>query len=299
MKNDIKIVYMGTSEFSSKILEFLINNNLNVVGVVSQPDKEVGRKKVTVATPVKSVALKHNIEVFQPLKIRNDFNWIKEKNPDIILTCAYGQIVPQEVLDIPTYKCINIHGSLLPKYRGAAPVQYAILNGEKETGITYMEMIKEMDAGVMHAYNWLEKNRRLFKEPVYGPICVELSVKKEEYANYVEMAIPMPVLKGFVVTNDEDEETFIQNVILKIKNRGMSMRRLSGFSLMEMMTVLLIVSVIAAASAPMINKKMMAERVGGGDCEWQAVDNGIAYNVEGDDNRSTLIGTAEGKRLSD
>ena len=150
MRNDIKIVYMGTSEFSSKILEFLINSGVNIVGVVSQPDKEVGRKKISVPTCVKQVALNHNIEVFQPVKIRQDYNWISEKKPDIILTCAYGQIVPQAVLDIPTLKCINIHGSLLPKYRGASPVQYAILNGEKETGITYMEMIKEMDAGVMY-----------------------------------------------------------------------------------------------------------------------------------------------------
>ncbi len=150
MKNDIKLVYMGTSEFSSKILEYLINEGVNIVGVVSQPDMEVGRKKKIEPTPVKRVALSHNIEVFQPEKIRKDYEWIKEKKPDIILTCAYGQIVPQGVLDIPTLKCINIHGSLLPKYRGAAPIQYAILNDEKETGITYMEMVKQMDAGDMY-----------------------------------------------------------------------------------------------------------------------------------------------------
>ena len=142
---------MGTSKFSSEILEFLINKGVNVVGVVSQPDMEVGRKKILEPTFVKKVALNYGIEVFQPVKIRNDYKWIEDKKPDIILTCAYGQIVPQEVLDIPTIKCINIHGSLLPKYRGAAPIQYAILNDEKETGITYMEMIKKMDAGVMYS----------------------------------------------------------------------------------------------------------------------------------------------------
>ena len=150
MRNDIKIVYMGTSEFSSKILEFLIENKVNVVGVVSQPDKEVGRKNKIQPTPVKEVALKYGIEVFQPIKIRDDYEFIANKNPDIVLTCAYGQIVPQAVLDIPKYKCINIHGSLLPKYRGAAPIQYAILNDEKQTGVTYMEMIKKMDAGCMY-----------------------------------------------------------------------------------------------------------------------------------------------------
>ena len=141
---------MGTSKFSSDILEFLISEGVNIVGVVSQPDKDVGRKKKIEETPVKQVALAHNIEVFQPISIKTDYKWIEDKNPDIILTCAYGQIVPQEVLDIPTYKCINIHGSLLPKYRGASPIQTAILNGDKETGVTYMEMVKKMDAGKMY-----------------------------------------------------------------------------------------------------------------------------------------------------
>lgn len=149
MKNEFRLVYMGTSKFSADILEFLINEGINVVGVVSQPDKDIGRKQKTQVTPVKEVAIKYGIEVFQPENIKVDYTWINDRNPDIILTCAYGQIVPQEVLDIPTYKCINIHGSLLPKYRGAAPIQYAILNDEKETGITYMEMVKKMDAGDM------------------------------------------------------------------------------------------------------------------------------------------------------
>ena len=156
MRNDIKIVYMGTSEFSSKILEFLIENKVNVVGVVSQPDKEVGRKNKIQPTPVKEVAIKYGIEVFQPIKIRDDYEFIANKNPDIVLTCAYGQIVPQAVLDIPKYKCINIHGSLLPKYRGAAPIQYAILNDEKQTGVTYMEMIKKMDAGCMYSKTFVD-----------------------------------------------------------------------------------------------------------------------------------------------
>ena len=156
MRNDIKIVYMGTSEFSSKILEFLIENKVNVVGVVSQPDKEVGRKNKIQPTPVKEVALKYGIEVFQPIRIRDDYEFIANKNPDIVLTCAYGQIVPQAVLDIPKYKCINIHGSLLPKYRGAAPIQYAILNDEKQTGVTYMEMIKKMDAGCMYSKTFVD-----------------------------------------------------------------------------------------------------------------------------------------------
>ena len=120
------------------------------------------------------MALSHNIEVFQPEKIRNDYKWLEDKKPDIILTCAYGQIVPQEVLDIPTYKCINIHGSLLPKYRGAAPVQYAILNDEKETGITYMEMVKKMDAGQMYLKTSVNIDNNESSEDVFNKLLVKV-----------------------------------------------------------------------------------------------------------------------------
>ena len=174
MKNDIKIVYMGTSKFSSEILEYLIESGVNVVGVVSQPDKQVGRKNKLENTPVKDVALKYNIDVFQPVKIRDDYKFIEEKKPDIILTCAYGQIVPQAVLDIPKYKCINIHGSLLPKYRGAAPIQYAILNDENETGITYMEMIKQMDAGKMYTKVKVDIDNNDNSADVFGKLLVKV-----------------------------------------------------------------------------------------------------------------------------
>ena len=172
MRNDIKIVYMGTSEFSSKILEFLIENKVNVVGVVSQPDKEVGRKNKIQVTPVKEVALKYGIEVFQPIKIKDDYEFIANKNPDIVLTCAYGQIVPQAVLDIPKYKCINIHGSLLPKYRGAAPIQYAILNDEKQTGVTYMEMVKKMDAGCMYSKTFVDIDNNDNAQDIFDKLLV-------------------------------------------------------------------------------------------------------------------------------
>jgi len=202
MRNDIRIVYMGTTEFSSKILEFLLSENVNVVGVVSQPDKEVGRKRVLVNTPVKEVALRHNIEVFQPESIKNDYKFIEDKEPDIILTCAYGQIVPQAVLDIPKYKCINIHGSLLPKYRGAAPVQYAILNDEKETGVTYMEMVKKMDAGCMYQKEKVVISDMDTSDDVFDKLLV--SVKSSVIAfldNFVEGKI-------VGVEQDENEVTF-------------------------------------------------------------------------------------------
>lgn len=149
--NNHRIVYMGTPAFSAYILEKLIEAKYNIVGVVSQPDREVGRKRILTATPVKEVALKHNIPVFQPEKIRNDFSFMEELNADLVVTCAYGQIVPEAFLNILPKGCINIHASLLPKYRGGAPIQWSIIKGEKQTGITLMEMVKRMDAGVMYA----------------------------------------------------------------------------------------------------------------------------------------------------
>jgi methionyl-tRNA formyltransferase len=147
MDKNIKIVFMGTPEIARAILHTLINEGYNVVGVVSQEDKPVGRKNILKPTPVKEEALEHNIPVFQPHKIRNDYNFLVELKPDLIITCAYGQLVPQAVLDIPQYGCLNVHGSLLPKYRGASPIQSALINGDKVTGVTIMEMILAMDAG--------------------------------------------------------------------------------------------------------------------------------------------------------
>ncbi len=143
---NIKTVFMGTPDFALPILETLINNT-NVVLVVTQPDKEVGRKKVLTPSPVKTCALAHHIPVFQPAKIRVDYEEIKKYEPDLIVTCAYGQIIPVAVLSIPRLGCINVHASLLPKYRGGAPIHHAIINGEKETGITIMYMDEGMDTG--------------------------------------------------------------------------------------------------------------------------------------------------------
>lgn len=142
----MKIVFMGTPDFAVPVLEGLIEN-YNVVGVVSQPDKEVGRKRVLTPTDVKVVAEKHGIKVFQPVKIRNDYSDILALEPDIIITCAYGQIIPKEILDYPRLGCINVHGSLLPKLRGGAPIHHAIIDGEEETGITVMYMDAKMDSG--------------------------------------------------------------------------------------------------------------------------------------------------------
>ena len=143
---DKRVVFMGTPEFSVPVLEMLIENT-NVVLVVTQPDKEVGRHHELKATPVKECALKHNIEVYQPIKIRNEYEHILEMNPDIIITCAYGQIIPSILLDTPKYKAINVHASLLPKLRGGSPLHKCIIDGYKETGVTIMYMAPGMDDG--------------------------------------------------------------------------------------------------------------------------------------------------------
>lgn len=146
IKMRIKTIFMGTPDFAVPILETLMEDT-EVVLVVSQPDSYVGRKKVLTASPVKEKALANNIPVFTPTKIRDDYEELKKYNADLIVTCAYGQILPASVLEIPRLGCINVHASLLPKYRGGAPIHHAIINGETETGITIMYMDKGMDTG--------------------------------------------------------------------------------------------------------------------------------------------------------
>lgn len=143
---DKNVVFMGTPEFAVPVLEMLIEKT-NVIMVVTQPDKIVGRKKEIKFSPVKEVAIKHNIEVFQPSKIRLDYEPLKDLDIDLIVTCAFGQILPKEVLDLPKYGSINVHASILPKYRGSAPIEYAIMNGDKKTGVTIMYMDEGMDTG--------------------------------------------------------------------------------------------------------------------------------------------------------
>ena len=143
---DLKVVFMGTPTFSVPILESLIKE-CNVILVVSQPDKEKDRKGAFVSTPIKQIALSHNIEVYQPTKIKEEYQKIIDANPDIIITCAYGQIIPESLINYPHLGCINVHGSLLPRLRGGAPIHHAIINGDDETGITIMYMDKHMDSG--------------------------------------------------------------------------------------------------------------------------------------------------------
>ena len=142
---DKRVIFMGTPDFSVPVLEMLIDNT-NVIAVVTQPDKEVGKKGI-VFSPIKEVAIRNNIPVFQPVKIRQEFEEIVSLNSDIIITCAYGQIIPREILTSPKYGCINVHASLLPYLRGGAPIHHAIIDGYQETGVTIMYMDEKMDEG--------------------------------------------------------------------------------------------------------------------------------------------------------
>lgn len=150
--NDVRILFMGTPDFAVRNLEALISAGYQVVAVVTQPDRPVGRKKILTPPPVKEAAMRHGLPVYQPEKIRQSDaldQILVETKPDLIVTAAYGQILPKELLDAPRYGCINVHASLLPKYRGGAPIHKCIIEGEKESGVTIMYMVEALDAGDM------------------------------------------------------------------------------------------------------------------------------------------------------
>ena len=171
----MKIVFMGTPDFAAVALEALYNANYEIEAVVTNPDKPKGRGMKMIASPVKEFALSKNIPVYQPIKIRNNeefINQIKALKPDVICVVAYGKILPKEILDIPKYGCINVHASLLPKYRGAAPIQWAVLNGDKTTGVTTMYMDIGMDTGDMI----LKEEVKIGKDETTGELWDRLSI---------------------------------------------------------------------------------------------------------------------------
>ncbi|MDE5780981.1 MAG: methionyl-tRNA formyltransferase [Lachnospiraceae bacterium] len=147
----MRIVFMGTPDFAVPVLEALCDAGHEVAAVVTQPDKPRGRGKEMQYTPVKESALERGIDVYQPVKVKDEafVQILKEINPDVIVVVAFGQILPSTILHMPKYGCINVHASLLPKYRGAAPIQWVIIDGEKETGITTMQMDEGLDTGDM------------------------------------------------------------------------------------------------------------------------------------------------------
>lgn len=149
----MRILFMGTPDFAVPSLDALLRAGHVICGVFTQPDKPKNRGMKLQASPVKEYAISHNIPVFQPIKMRDGtaMGYLQELKPELIVVAAYGRILPEDILEYPAYGCINVHSSLLPKYRGAAPINWAILNGEKETGVTIMHMAPELDAGDMIA----------------------------------------------------------------------------------------------------------------------------------------------------
>ena len=164
----MKIVFMGTPEFAEASLQKLLETDHQIVGVFTQPDKPKGRGYKLVAPPVKELALAHNIPVFQPQKMRDGtaLEILQELQPDLIAVVAYGKILPKEILELPRYGCINVHGSLLPKYRGAGPIQWSVINGESVTGVTTMYMGEGLDTGDMI----LKKETPIGENETYGEL---------------------------------------------------------------------------------------------------------------------------------
>lgn len=201
----MKLVFMGTPEFSVPILESLIEH-YEVVGVVTQPDKEVGRKHVLTPSPVKETALKHRIPVFQPMKMKEDYQTIVDWQPDLIVTCAYGQMIPDAILQLPPLGCINVHASLLPKLRGGAPIQKAIIDGYEETGITIMEMVSKMDAGAIIR----QSKTKILEEDTYETLHDRLSFMGRDL---LLETLPSIITKSYTkIEQDESEVTFAYNI---------------------------------------------------------------------------------------
>ncbi|RUM61495.1 MAG: methionyl-tRNA formyltransferase [Persephonella sp.] len=155
----MNVVFWGTPDFAVESLKELLKSNHKVLAVITQPDKPKGRGKKIQPTPVKKLAIENNIPVYQPSKIKDNtefYNKLKELKPDIFVVVAYGKIIPKEIIEIPRYKTINVHASLLPKYRGAAPIHRAMMEGEEKTGVCIMEIIEKLDAGDIYECKEIE-----------------------------------------------------------------------------------------------------------------------------------------------
>lgn len=203
-----KIVFMGTPAFSVPILEGLVAAGYEVLAVVTQPDRPVGRKRVLTPPPVKAAAVQLGLEVLQPEKISGspEMARIQELAPDLIVTAAFGQFLPEKLLQVPRFGAVNVHASLLPKYRGGAPVHYAIINGDDKTGVTIMEMIKKMDAGAIYS----QAELAITKQDDVGTMFDKLSLLGREL---LLETLPQ-LLQGTLtkIPQDEAQVTFSPNI---------------------------------------------------------------------------------------
>ncbi len=213
--NKIKTVFIGTPDFAVPSLRALIEDaRFEIMGVVTQPDKKVGRKQILTPPPVKAEALKHSINVFQPDKIENLKSKILKLKPDIIIVAAYAQIMPESILEIPQYGCVNVHASLLPRYRGASPIQAAIMNGDEETGITIMKMEKRIDTGPILA----QMSVKILPDDTSGSLYKKLSELG------AEILIPALIgyIKGEIKPIPQDEQKASYAGLIKKKDGRIS-----------------------------------------------------------------------------
>ncbi|WP_236939166.1 methionyl-tRNA formyltransferase [Evansella clarkii] len=196
----MKVIFMGTPDFAVPVLTGLTEKGYDVSLVVTQPDRPKGRKRTLTPPPVKTAAEEFGIPVFQPEKIKNEWQEIEKYTPDIIVTAAFGQILPKELLDIPPLGCINVHASLLPKYRGGAPIHQAIIDGEKETGITIMYMAEKLDAGDILSQQAIP----IEKTDTTGTMHEKLSIVGRDL-----LLETLPQLEAGTITAEEQDESAV------------------------------------------------------------------------------------------
>lgn len=204
----MRVIFMGTPTFAVPSLLALIEEGYEVVSVITQPDRPVGRKRILTPPPVKETALEHRIPVYQPEKIglEEGINYVKSMEPDLIVTAAFGQILPKEILETPKYGCINVHASLLPKYRGGAPIHQALIDGETETGVTLIYMVEALDAGDMIN----SRSIPITENDHVGTLFEKLS---HVGAELVKETLPA-LIKGKItpIPQDESQATFAPNI---------------------------------------------------------------------------------------
>ena len=198
-----KVIFMGTPEFSTGVLKRLIEDEtVEVIAVVTQPDRAVGRKKIITPTPVKVVALEHDIPVYQPEKLSGsqELEELMQLDADLIVTAAYGQFLPTKFLNFPRFGAVNVHASLLPKYRGGAPIHYAIMNGDKKTGVTIMRMVAKMDAGAIISQRAI---------PITGEDDVASMFEKLSIVGADLLIETLPALFAGTITEVEQDEALV------------------------------------------------------------------------------------------
>lgn len=220
-----RIIFFGTPEFAVSILQTLLDMQCNVVAAVSQPDRPVGRKRVLTPTPIHALCIENHIPCIQPEKLSLEKQSILNYQPDLIVTCAYGQFVPESILSYPRLGCINIHPSLLPKYRGGAPIHHAIMNGDKETGVSLMEMVKEMDAGQVFAQVKVsigeDETQAELSKRLNAAACQLLRDNLQKYMDGKLPGVPQDANKvtiGYNISREEEEVHFSQEDIDTIYN---------------------------------------------------------------------------------